>query len=235
MAKTRMSKEYKCPNKDCGESFNNRMSKSRHLKTCDKEKLYPRLQSKPIEVAKGLKCSTCERTYSHSASFSRHRKTCSQILKRLKILEDPSLYKCAKCNKSFQAPCKLKRHIATHDRRRSKKTRQSESSAERSQDSDSVILCYEEVNDEEYFHRVLSTTEGYLGDPPAQETTEEDQREAYNGGLENHREAEGIIEKLFQPGEDINCDEIQKRYDLIERIIAVLEDEKSTNVAIHNT
>ena len=129
----------------------------------------------------------------------------------------------------------MKRHIATHDRHRSKKTRQSGSSAEKSNDSDSVILCYEGVNDEEYFHRVLSTTEGYSADPPAQETTEGDQREAYNRSLKNHHEAEGIIEKLFQPGEDINCDEIQKRYDLIERIIAVLEDEKSTNVAIHNT
>ena len=84
--------------KYCNTNFKHRQSKHKHMRLC-KQKL---------EDSVKFSCAVCNKQFTHKDSLLKHQRG------RCKGLT--SIYKCETCDKEFDRPANLKRHMAIHDK-----------------------------------------------------------------------------------------------------------------------
>jgi len=100
--------KVKCPNLGCPETFNNRMGKSRHLrsgKCCGQTQTKKTHQSLAFEdyVDGDFTCTMCGSTIKHRNNLARHMKMC--VFKKR--------HKCPYCDQEYNTRTKLKFHLSS--------------------------------------------------------------------------------------------------------------------------
>ena len=83
--------------KYCNTNFH-RQSKHKHMRSC---------KQKPEDSVK-LSCTVCKKQFTRKDSLLKH--------KRGRCKDLTSIYKCETCDKEFDRPANLKRHMAIHDK-----------------------------------------------------------------------------------------------------------------------
>ena len=93
----------------CNISFKHQQSKHKHMRSC-KQKPEDSVQFTTIynKQFTTFSCAVCNKQFTHKDSLLKHQ--------RGQWKGSTSIYKCETCDKDFDRPANLKRHMAIHDK-----------------------------------------------------------------------------------------------------------------------